>query len=369
MKKIICALAVAALVSAAFAADPKVSLQARVSGNLVTHYLDGDDSLKDSGVALPGKDIFGIEYKDDKAGAYVAVQGQLAKNYSVDKASDSPLSLYDYYGWMSFGALKVTAGEWENRYSSRVNADLSSFGGICDLYYGPMKADATKEGFVSTVYESDNITPWATEFALDYSFAGGVVSAATGSDSTSAYNATETFGARFGYKVPDSVNLNATFAMRGKDQAVIGAFADILMVEKLSLVAGYSGYRDFDVSENSLNALELRARYVVTDAISVTSHNNATFGDKTLALFDMVNLAYKINDVATPSLMVANTNFSGDNLDDAVKGDMITVRPGVTLSPRKGATIDAGCKLERWMPDAGDGFTRVSVPVVFRVKF
>jgi hypothetical protein len=67
--------------------------------------------------------------------------------------------------------------------------------------------------------------------------------------------------------------------------------------------------------------------------------------------------------------MVANTNFSGDNMAAAVKGDVIIVRPGVTLSPRKGATIDAGCKLERWTPDSGDGFTRVSVPVVFRVKF
>ena len=263
---------------------------------------------------------------------------------------------------MSFGALKVTAGEWENRYSSRVNADLSSFGGICDLYYGPMKADATKEGFVSTVYESDNITPWATEFALDYSFAGWRRERRYGQRLDLGLQRDRNLRCPIRLQGSDSVNLNATFAMRGKDQAVIGAFADILMVEKLSLVAGYSGYRDFDVSENSLNALELRARYVVTDAISVTSHNNATFGDKTLALFDMVNLAYKINDVATPSLMVANTNFSGDNLDDAVKGDMITVRPGVTLSPRKGATIDAGCKLERWMPDAGDGFTRVSVP-------
>ncbi len=369
MKKIIAALALVPIAMAAFAADPKVILQARVTGNLVTHYLDGDDSLEDSGVALPGKDIFGAEYKDENAGAYIAVQGQLAKDYSTTKASDSPLSVYDYYGWMKFGDLKVSAGEWEHRYASRVTGDLSSFGGLFDLYYGPMKLDAKKEGFINNAYESDNLTPWNAEFALDYSFENGVASVATGNDKGDPYNAAEFFAARIGYKVADRANLDATVSMRGKDMMAIGAFAEILGVDKLSLVVGYSGFRNADDDAQNLNAGELRARYAVSDAISVTTHNNVTLGEDSMILYDMVNLAYKLNDVATPAFMLANTNVSGDAHTDDVNGNLVTVRPGVTLSPRKGATIDAGCKLEYWKPGEGSGFTRVSIPVVFRVKF
>ena len=368
MKKIISAFALAAMAATvAFAADPKISVQARVKANLVTSYVDGDDDLyKDSGVTLPGDDTFGAEYKDETAGAKISLQGTLASVYS-NGSDKGPVTLYDYYGWMKFGSLTVTAGEWEHRYISRVNADLSSFGGICDLYYGPLVFNATKEGFVETKYETDNITPWKTEFALDYALGDAIISASTGNNSASAYNAAEFYGARVGYKIGDTANLDAAFSMRGKDKMAVGLFAEILAIENLSVVAGYSGYLDNDVTENSINAVELRARYAM-DKLSFTSHNNLSFGDESMILFDMLNVAYKLNDVVTPAIMVANTYVAGDNAS-IVESDIITVRPGLTLSPRKGATIDAGGKLEYFTPKSGDGFTRVSIPVVFRVKF
>ena len=368
MKKIISAFALAAMVAtAAFAADPKVSVQARVKANLVTSYVDGDDDLyKDSGVALPGDDTFGAKYTDETAGAEILLKGTLASVYS-NGSEKGPVTIDDYYGWMKFGALKVTAGEWEHRYISRVKDDLSSFGGICDLYYGPLAFNATKEGFFETKYETDNITPWKTEFALDYSIGDAVISASTGNDSASAYNAAEFYGARVGYKIGKTANFDGTFSMRGKDKMAVGLFAEILAIENLSVVAGYSGYLDNDVTENSINAAEIRARYVM-DKLSFTSHNNFSFGDESMILFDMLNVAYKLNEVVTPAIMVANTYVSGDNTS-IVECDVITVRPGLTLSPRKGATIDAGGKLEYFTPKSGDGFTRVSVPVVFRVKF
>jgi len=85
-----------------------------------------------------------------------------------------------------------------------------------------------------------------------------------------------------------------------------------------------------------------------------------------MILYNMVNLAYSVSDLLRPCIMIANTNTSGDAA--SIEGNVLTARPGLTLSPRKGATIDAGLRFEYFTPEEGDSMTRITVPVVFRVK-
>jgi hypothetical protein len=371
MKRIVHASALLLLVGTlVFAADPKFNLNARVSSNLFTYDITNGNMTKKLGIGdVSSTDTVAISYSDKNAGAYLSL-----KVSDLITSSGGTTVTDDYYGWMKFGDLKLTAGEWDHRYASRVTTDASSFGGLWDLKYGVLTYSATSEGRISIAAnrESDNITPWEIEAAADYVFQDLTVSLSTGNLSASNaykdYNVTEFFGARAAYKVKDVVDANVSFVMNSKNKLQIGAFGNLLMVKGLTLVAGYSGYQDLDNSANSLNAGELRARYAI-DALAITTHNNVTIGDKRLIIYDMVSLSYKINDLITPSLMVANTNFSGDNTAVAQRGNVLVVKPGVTLTAQKGATIDAALRFTITNPETGSSSTIMDMPVVFRVKF
>lgn len=341
-------------VSLLSAQEPKLKLQARTKMNLVTVYPD-DDSLNE-GLSLPGDDEFGVSLDMETAGVYLSLKGSLP---------DGTVKIYDYYGWMKFDALTLTAGEWSHRAVSTMDKDGSSFGGLWDLEYGALALNDEEEGFIEPVTESDNITPWKTEFAADYSFGNVIVSAATGSETKDAYNVMEQFGTRVHVPVSGKTAVTATAIMTGKDLFTAGFFAELSPIDNLDIVAGYSGYHDLETSENSKNAVELRASWRM-DAVSLVSHNNMTLGDDEMILYNMVNLAYRVSDLVCPCIMIGNTNSSGDAA--AISGNVITVRPGLTLSPRKGATIDAGIRYEYFSPEDGDSMTRITVPVVFRVK-
>jgi len=355
-KSIVCIVLFLVVAGSSFLAaqESKLKLQARTKLNLVTVYPD-DDSLN-SGISLPGDDEFGVSWDMGTAGVYLALKGSLP---------DGTVKLYDYYGWMKFGELKLSAGEWSHRKVSTLGKDGSSFGGLWDLEYGALALNDEEEGFIEPVTESDNITPWKTELAADYSFGTVAVSVATGSGSADAYNIADQFGARVRATVSDNAMITATGIMTGKDLATLGLFAELSPIGGLTAVVGYSGYHDLETSENSKNAIELRAMYRM-ELISLVSHNNVTFGDDEMILYNMVNLAYSVSDLLRPAILVANTNTSGDAA--AIIGNIVTVRPGLTLSPRKGATIDAGVRFEYFTPEEGDSMTRISVPVVFRVK-
>lgn len=356
MKKVVACVLLSCVAASLFlvAQDPKLKLQARTKMNLVTVYPDDEDL--NEGISLPGDDEFGVSYGMDYAGVYLSLKGKLP---------EGTVSIYDYYGWMKFGDLTLTAGEWSHRKVTTLDKDGSSFGGLWDLEYGALALDVDAEGYIEPVTESDNITPWKTEFAADYSFGSFSVNAATGNDIKDSYNVLEQFALRLRGNVSENTTVTVTGMMNGKDFVTVGAFVEFVPFDSLNMVVGYSGYHDLDVSENSRNALELRGVYKMNE-LSLASHNNATLGDDVMILYNMLNLAYKVSDLMTPCVMVANTHLSGDAV--GTEGNLVTVRPGLTVSPGKGATIDAGVRFEYFSPDSGDNMTRISVPVVFRVK-
>jgi hypothetical protein len=79
-----------------------------------------------------------------------------------------------------------------------------------------------------------------------------------------------------------------------------------------------------------------------------------------MVLYDMANATYRIDDTFAPSLYVMNLYSSANSCN------ALTVRPGVTVTAMKGATIDAG--IEATFTRTSAMTTVVSVPVVFRIK-
>lgn len=389
MKKAIFTLTVAALaLASSFAAEPKVLLNARLRANFVT--IDLDDDENNSGAVLGSIDYFGVEYRDEHAGAKISLKGALsgltsvatdvttttttdadgdvtAVTTTVNKANVNGITIDDYWGWLLFGPFKVSGGEWEHRFADRVTADGNQFGGLWDLKYGPLAFNAASEGFVTAFSEADNITPWTTsEIAGDYSADGLSVSASTGTSSGDPYSVTEFFGARVGYALADKAIVSASVIRNGENKLTAGAYGKLIAVENLTAVAGFSAYRDSDADENSLNAVELRARYVV-GALSFTTHNNATFGEDRVILYNLVNVAYKLNENLTPALLVARSSFSGDAA--SWEGSALIVRPGISVFSQKNASIDAGVALTFVTPKDGDATKVVTLPVVLRVIY
>jgi len=335
---------------------PKLILDARLSANLVT--ADLADTSTASGIALGGQDNIGAELKTEKFGAAFLLVGSLANPGSV--------AIDDYYGWMKFDALKLTFGETDLRCADRAKKDESSWG-----TFEPFKYGALRNG--KTVKESDNIALWkGAEAAAELSLGDFQIALGTGTDTvapvskgaitdakTNAYDVRNAFAARVAYTVPETVKFNATVVKYGESNLSVGAFANLLLVKGLSAVVGYSGAIDLKTSANSVHAVEFRARYAA-DGLAITTHNNFSFADGTNTLYDMVNVAYKINDTFTPNLFAMNLNYGTTNV--------FMVRPCVTVFAAKGATIDVGPEFT--MTNVGSvSHTVVTMPVVLRVVY
>lgn len=357
MKRIICMLTAVALCAAGLAAnEPKLILNARTSANLMT--VDFDESDNNLGIRLGGNDIFGLEYKGENAGAKITLLCNL---------NTGTVAIDEYLGWMKFGFLKLSAGRWSYRFANAVTADASSWATFERYRYG-----AIKNG--TLVRESDNIAFWSqSEFAADATFGDFVLSAASGTnDANTAYHIQDQWAARAAYTIKDTASLSGSFIQSSEKLASAGVFANLLMVKNLALVAGYSGAYDYDEVKNNVHAAELRARFVM-DKLSLTSHNNASFGDKTTTLYNMANVAYKINDNVTAALYASNVNISGKNAKVSTtvnhNGNTFSIRPGVTLMAQKGATIDAGPQFNFTTSPVKDDTSIMTFPVTFRVRF
>ena len=123
MKKVVACVLLACMAAGLFlvAQEPKFKLQARTKMNLVTVYPDDEDL--NEGISFTGDDEFGVSYSLDYAGVYISLKGRIP---------EASVSIYDYYGWMKFGNLKLTGGEWSHRIVSKLDKAGSSFGGLWD---------------------------------------------------------------------------------------------------------------------------------------------------------------------------------------------------------------------------------------------
>ncbi len=352
MKRIIVsALLMVTAICVVLAEGKKIDFTAITGGSLST--FDFEESGNDKGYTTGGLDKFTLEYSDGSAGAKIQMKAYLP---------DYALTMDEYYGWMSFGSVKFTAGEFDSRYSNRVKNEESAWGVWEKFKYG-----ALKNG--SQVKESENVALWGRgDMVAEIKFGNVSFAVGTGTNSVDdTFSVAESLAARGAFAIGETAKVSATFSRYAEDFATAGLFCEVLSIENLNLVVGYSGAFDLEESDNTVHAGELRARYAF-GKYALTSHNNVSIGTDTMTVYNMANVAMKVDDRITALLYANNINVSGSAAEDAgADGNRLTVRPGVTLTAQKGVTLDAG--LEFCVADVGGTKTNaMSVPVVVRVK-
>jgi hypothetical protein len=389
----------------AVAGSAILSAQAKVNLNVRLHSLLLTGGLNDASKASNA----GFDHNGGNDNFTVAISGEKAGVQATLKPDMNGLALRnqgELYAWMKFGDFRILGGIIDGyRYANRVTTDASSWERFEMIKYGVLTpfgsiAGANPNAGISNIVETDTLTNEAitsnsTGYYIDYTGVENLKvslgTAAPAGKGNAPYNILDNIGATVGYKVSDIGNFNVTAKRRAtrtggdrgdlnNDIFLIGAFANITMVKDLNLVVGYSGLydiMDYDVDlpyENTAHAVELRAYYKLGN-FGFTTHNNFTFGDEYLALSNMFNITYKLNEYFMPSLWLYNVNSSGDRYGDnsASVGNWFRVRPGITITAMRNATIDLGVQFDIVTPDSlsdadDTSLIRVMVPMTFRVR-
>ncbi len=327
-----------------------------------------------------------------------------------------------YYGWMNFpiptGSLGLTAGVW---YSRLVNRVITDAGELDDEDFELYRPGVIK-GLVGK--DSDNLTEKKIAMVATYtnkdSLPGtllakfGLVKSTYNPDATAANTAKESgevtdgdpslsagFVGEVMFAVEDTIKLNLAVKNYTKKNLSLGLFVSPLMIENLDLTVGgtfamcndYSKYNSANGTDSEWSngatefALDLRARYKLTDAISFTTmHNlssyanlpsgsdaakNREYGDNTLILWDMFNVNYKMNEKIT---LGCTLNMVFDNLDSnhSFTGADLTTSPYIAIKATEKATVTTSLRVAttglRTSVDGNEN-VNVTIPVIFSFNY
>ena len=365
MKKIVGAvLATAMLVGSAFAADISFSY----TGS--NYFTSSGGNLKYS----DRTDCMSLSISNETSGAVVDFDTE-----------DGDLVQDEYYGWMNFGLpvgnLQVTAGVWNGRYVNRVRADAGDLDGADFEYYKP--------GVINGVVgkDSDNLTQGNISMVAAYTLADtlpgtlmakfGLVKSTWNPDATSATTAKESgdvvdgdatvsagFVGEIAYRQDDVINVNLAIRNLVKKNVSIGLFVSPLMVEKLSLTAGFT-FATVNLWNKEIKddwsdqvsgkefAFDIRARYQITDELSITTMHNISSGlgnyatsanvekdaddkitkydgDNTLKIWDMVSVAFKFDERMTIGCTL-NAEFDKLDSNHVFTGAKLTTSPYLAI--------------------------------------
>ena len=317
----------------------------------------------------------------------------------------------EYYGWLNWGLplgqLQVTAGVWNGRYVNRIRADA-----------GDLKAadfEKYKPGVIggATGGDSDNLTlgniatvaAWTLTDILPGTLMAkfGLVKSTYNPDATASTTSTGSgdvvdgdaslaagFVGEVAYQQNDLIRAN--FAVRNlvKNNFSFGAWVSPLMIDKLSLTVGgtiatVQNWNKADKLDGGMEwGVDLRARYKITDALSVTTMNNISGaydgarnedGDKVskkMTLWNMVNATYAIADNLTAGLTL-NSVCAGFDEDHKANCDGfdITVSPSLAIQATEKAAVTVAFRAA-WTDvnlSAWDENLNVTVPVIFSFSY
>lgn len=401
MKKIIgAALATTMLAGSAFAAD-------------ISFSYTGYNYFKSSGgnLALDERsDCMGLTISTETCGAVL----------DFDTDSDAKTLKHDsYYGWMTFpvptGNLQITAGSWNARYLARVNTDAGDLDGDDFEKYKP----GVIGGLVG--YDSDNLTKGAISMVAAYTNSDmlpgallakfGLVKSSYNPDATAATTAKESgdvtdgdlslsagFVGELAYRQEKVINVNLAIKNLQKKNLSLGLFVSPLMVENLELTTGFTFglVNDYDKSYSADGTtaewgdgatefgFDIRARYQVSDALAVTTMHNISshankgtadkaneYGDNTLRVWDMLNVAYKFAEDMTIGCTL-NAVFDDLDSDHVFTGADLTTSPYLAIKATEKVSVTTSVRFDaKGLNPRIDGHESldVTVPVIFSFNY
>lgn len=426
MKKIVSAVALAAVAASLATAEVTVTNNVRVRPMLysITNYTEKGTTdaysyskLWDLDGFGGSKDTLGVSGSTDFAG----VKSEFTVN-----GSDNTFVVDNYYGWLNWGAFKLTGGKFDLRYTNRGNYTATEQG-ILDEEFSKTMGISSKNGLGALKVDGTNALTkisslnWLVDFgnvagtngeknhALlgEYTFddiGGGKLllraglaenadpaAAETGAESYDTYNAgtkavttkgkdgfTQSAGyvAEVAWEKEDLAKFDFIFKNPLNKAYGFGLYVTPLMIPNTkNVVVGFTYGTMKDVIDSAF-AVDFRAQYNITsEAVFALGAKYESLSVKDADAENAMQVAgefsYKVNDLLTAALDCGyfNTDLddNDDNKDDG--SQYINVSGRAKISAGKNAAVTTALRYVHYLNPA-DGGTQgtFDIPVVLRIK-
>ena len=400
MKKIIGVnLATALLAGSAFAADISFSYK----GN---NYFKsaGDDNISYDNDSRT--DCISLGLSNDYAGAVA--------DWDIE---DGKLALDSYYGWMNFAAISTqfTGGKWTSRYIDLVDTDAGDLDDEDFIGWKPgvvngykLYADIHGEDYtsVSIANDSDNLTEKKLALVAAYTNKDalpgalmvrfGLVNSSWDSfekkakDNDGAYKRTNSYGfvGEVAFRQDSAFNVNLAVKSLKAHNYSFGLFFSPLMMEKLQATAGVSLGLEGNTTYKAEGdtgveyAVDFRARYAVTDKLSVTTAHNISsyltglkendskkWDDNKLSMSNQINATYALLD--NMKFGVNLQHFIYDFDASYPSANELIVSPSLAIAATEKATVTISARAD-WTNigfNKGQEAFDFTVPVIFSFNY
>lgn len=405
MKKIVTAVAIAAMAASFAAAEVTISSNFRIRPVIVQNDSGTEAASKTTWASLNNSQLSAAQSAADtiKFTAKSDYAGIVTEVNVASDAEKSALTISNFNGFLKFGpSFTLTGGILDSRVANRITNDQNnlslieqnwgakgvalkkttekntqyvSFSGNKKLGVNPnmfagLKAfglkDAKNNDFKAIGADSDNITAIEGSKALslvgDYllsDVAGGKLQfwgALNKADSewttkddgetTQVVNSSYAFRAAY---TNESITADATFHV-AKREFIVAAFVSPKMIDNLAATVGFTFAKNTESkNDKTFYAIDARARYAI-NALSLnllmnySSADSDDFADDPIGVLDTVlNATYKINDTVKAFAEAEFVLNTNSDAKDAV-GHQLAAQAGTILTAGKGCTVEAAVR-------------------------
>ena len=312
----------------------------------------------------------------------------------------------EYYGWLNFGlpvgSLQVTAGRWNGRYVNRIRTDKGDLDSEDFELYKPGVINGTMGA------DSDNLTAGNLGVVAAWTLADklpGVLIVKLGLANNASFFSSDKwdynwnwdansvsvkagFTGELAYRQDGLFNVNFAVRTLLKNNYSFALWFSPLMAEKLQLTVGgtvatVNAY-DKDAKKWGDNKTEwgvdLRARYKVTDELSLTTMNNISSGTASttkahdgkdgnqLVLWDMLNATYAFADNLKAGLTLQSIRGGLDDDHESQWDVIVSPSLAIQATERVAVTTSVRAVLE----DIGNWTitsVKLTIPVIFSYNY
>ncbi len=424
MKKIVSALAMSVLVLGAVSAAD-ISLEYTSKGYV---YSESKTKTSDGTVTSSTKTLLDQDgyNKNTSSDLVISAKSDIG-GFVLDvdpSATNSEVTLDEYYGWVNFGNLTAKVGKWTSRNVWCAREDAGKWENA--------DFEANKPGVIDGKYAADISNLTKAHLATDLSYtiksgdttvllrgvlanADGTVAGTWGgfgynSDAKSYdYVSFSSFAGEVGVTLKDLFALNVEARSEHRDELALGLFFRPLMLGSTDMLIGLSCGADIadygeGVDHNYYEyAVDFRLRTPISEKLALTTMNNfsaytdlkykkntkdggSTKDSVTARLWNMVSLAYTASEQLKLQFTVESdcglfSNIYSATTDTTTKyklGDLggfsLSCIPGAVWTFNKNASLTAGLKIDVTGVGASSDYkdkngttTAISIPVVFDV--
>ena len=436
MKKIITAAAIAAMAASFAAAEVTTSLNVRVRPDLYTLTKKTKTDTKDAYTVTKFADLDGFGTASDTLAVkgttdYAGVAAEITlSNPGTKNGSGGKFAIDNYYGWLNWGAFKVTAGTYDSRFTNRGNYTATEQG-ILDEEFSKTMGLSSKNGLAASTFGKAtelNDLNWLADFGnvsqvaagnnlsflADYTFsdvAGGNLLLKGGlvennstqwpydeytADDSDAFMQYDGYVFEAAWKKDGTAAVDFIFKNPVNKSYGFGLYITPLMIQNTkNVVVGFTyGTNGLDEDDGetvkSAFAVDLRGQYNINSQMTVAlgakyenvslnadgvqlkdSDGNKNYVDNASAMQVAGEFSYKLNDIVTAALDLGYFNKdltdADDNKDDDSQFFVTSLRGKFTAG--KNAAITTALRLNKVLnPSDGGTDLTFDVPVVLRIK-